>query len=219
MLKSSERPGFSLEEFQKLEYLVYRSRFLVSNLEEEYKQYEAAINDKAKMDRVLKNRYSIDETKDMSPMHVERRDRSKSVVKLPAIASASESPVRDYSPRKDDTTKAQLAKMDKLKNFIDNCISKIYSKKSNPLPAPDPKRGLLIDKHLRNKQFLENTLGYLEKCTKTKDQRLAIDINHLKKKFQDEYEENQEKLLQQEKERNELGPDEQEEKLFTEKFY
>ena len=40
MLKSPGHPAFSLEDFKKLEYLVSRSRYLVSNLDEQYKLYK-----------------------------------------------------------------------------------------------------------------------------------------------------------------------------------
>jgi hypothetical protein len=121
MLKSPDHPAFSLEDFKKLEYLVSRSRYLVSNLSEQYKLYETSLENKEK--NIIANLPSVTDPNTNSIFHrlSEKRNSGDSV----------------YDPRNRASPKrtAKIStKEEALKSFIDGCLHKIYPKRNESLP-------------------------------------------------------------------------------------
>jgi len=249
MLRAPERAGYQLEEFQKLEYLVKKTRFLASNLEEEYKQYENAIDTKEKAELDLKirkanfsspqrnssvpefNTYSLRKNKKKFDKSEEKNGRNspqKYIVFKNSIKSDETSPLKtiDHKRVKSQIYESKTPEVsmgDKLKSFIDHCLHKIYPKKPDLLEVKstqsNPNKMLLIDKHERNKQFLGNTLEVLRKCLMTDSSQLGSDINDLMKKFKEEYIKTEEVIEMERKIKETPGDDEIEEQKFSEKFH
>lgn len=55
MLKRPDRKGFHIDKFKEIEFIISRCRFLTTNLEEEYKTYEASLENKEKIAKLIKN--------------------------------------------------------------------------------------------------------------------------------------------------------------------
>lgn len=142
MLKSPGHPGFSLDDFNKLEYLVSKARFLVSNLEEEYKEHEYSLADEGRAEKLVKNRYNAYASADNYAAATDGKNkRDKVFERLAHRMSSTElrkvlnakSPKR--TARKQGEQKNVLedplpSKADRLKIFIDSCLHKIYPRRA-----------------------------------------------------------------------------------------